>query len=197
MHKSITVLAVVSALCLSVNQVTGQGKKYDIKSGIVTFDNIMTMGGMKIANKAIVYFDDYGMKECKETFEDGKLKESFFSDGKTLYRLLHANKKAYKSGDAYRGTELRCDWNEVSERDKKAGKAKQLPRMTVAGKQCDAFQVVSSSGTTTFAGWNHICLLTELTSKNMSSVAKAVSIQENAKVSPDKFKVPAGYQLKQ
>jgi hypothetical protein len=197
MLKSIAMLAAVSLFWLSVNNATGQEKKYDIKSGIVTFDNISAMGKMKITNKEVVYFDDFGMKECKETFEDGKLKESFFSDGKTLYKLIHGKQEAYKMGDASRGTELRCDWNEVSEKDKKEGKAKQLPEITIAGKKCQAFQVTSSSGTTKFAGWNHICMLTDLTSKGMSSVTKAVSIQENAKVSPDKFNVPAGYKIKQ
>lgn len=190
-------LAVTVALILSVENATAQTKKYDIKSGIVTFEIDMTVGKMKMAQKAIVYFDDYGMKECKETFADGKLQQSFFSDGKTMYTLKHSKKEAYKSGDAYRGTEMRFDWDEVSACDKKEGKAKQLPGMTIAGKKCEAFRVTTSSNTTRFAGWNHICLLIDVTSKGVSTVTKAVSVQENANVPSDKFKVPAGYQLKQ
>jgi len=32
--------------------------------------------------------------------------------------------------------------------------------------------------------------------KNMENVTRAVKIEENAKVSPDKFKIPQGYTLK-
>ena len=169
-----------------------QTKKYDIKSGIVTFETAIKAGSMTIPRKVIVYFDEYGMKECKDTYEDNKLTESFFSDGKSLYKVIHNDKTAYKSGDAYRGTELKFDWNEVSAKDKKDGKAKKLPDMTVAGKTCQAFAL----NNTTFAGWNGITLLTETKSKNMSSVSKAVKIEENAKVPAAKFAVPAGYAVK-
>lgn len=43
-----------------------QTKKYDIKSGIITFETTVKMMGMTITKKSIVYFDEYGMKECKE-----------------------------------------------------------------------------------------------------------------------------------
>ena len=57
-------LLVAFLLCLTT-QTSAQTKKYDIKSGIVTFDITIIMGDTKLANKSIVYFDDYGMKECK------------------------------------------------------------------------------------------------------------------------------------
>jgi hypothetical protein len=64
-----------------------QTKKYGIKSGIVTFETTIKMTGMTITKKSIVYFDDYGMKECKESYKNGKLEEPFFSDGKFLYKV--------------------------------------------------------------------------------------------------------------
>jgi hypothetical protein len=44
-------------------QTPAQTKKYDIKSGIVTYDIATSIGEMKVGSKAIVYFDDYRMKE--------------------------------------------------------------------------------------------------------------------------------------
>lgn len=173
-----------------------QTKKYDIKSGIVTFETTMKMSGITIMKKDIVYFDDYGMKECKDTYEGDKITESFFSDGKSLYKVIHNNKTVYKAGNAYRGTEFRFDWNEISAKEKKDGTAKLLPDMKIAGKTCRAFERTDQGTTTTFAGWNGITLLTELKSKSMSSVSKAVKIEENAKIPAAKFAVPAGYAVK-
>jgi hypothetical protein len=51
-------------------------KKYDIKSGIITFETTMEMAGMNIKTKTILYFDDYGIKECQEEYktdEEGKV----------------------------------------------------------------------------------------------------------------------------
>lgn len=184
------------SLLLIVFGVEAQTKKYDIKSGIVTFETTMKMAGMTIPKKDIVYFDDYGMKECKDTYKDDKLTESFFSDGKFLYKVIHDDKTAYKSGNAYRGTEMKFDWNEISAKDKKDGKAKQVADIKVAGKTCKAYEYSDHGNTTTFAGWSGITLLTDLKSKSMSSVSKATKIEENAKVPAAKFAVPAGYAVK-
>jgi hypothetical protein len=188
------ILVVLLALCtLAVAE--AQAKKYDIKSGIVTFETIAKMSGITIKTKSIVYFDDYGTKECKETFEDDALKESFFSDGKDLYEVYFANKMAVKRGVARRGTEFQFNWNDISDKDKKAGKAKQLPGLTVAGKKCESFEYSDAGTTTKYAGWSRICLLADLTSKDMHSVTRAVKVEENAKVSGDKFAVPAGFTM--
>jgi hypothetical protein len=165
-----------------------QTKKYDIKSGIITFETTMKMMGMTITTRSIVYFDEYGMKECKESYKDGKLEESFFSDGKFLYKVAYEQKRALKAGTASRGTEFKFDWNEISDKDKKAGKAKKLPNITVAGKACQSFEYSD----TKFAGWSGICLLTETKTKDMSTLTRALKIEENAKVPAEKFTLPSG-----
>jgi hypothetical protein len=190
-------LILVSLLALiTLAAADAQTKKYDIKSGIVTFETTMKVGTMSIVSKSIVYFDDYGMKECKETYKDDALKESFFSDGKNLYAVHFAEKTAYKRGVASRGTEFRFNWNEISDKDKKSGKAKQLPGLTIAGKKCESFEYSDGGTTTKYAGWSNICLMIDLTSKSVSSLTKAVKLEENAKVPSDKFVVPAGFELK-
>ena len=170
-------------------------KKYDIKSGVVTYESIMKMGNFEIKKKVVVSFDDYGMKECKETFGRDKLEESFFSDGKDLYMVKPGNKTAYKRGTASRGTELRVEWSEFgTEEDRQAGKYKKLPAMKVAGKNCEMFEYNDGTGTVTqYGGWNKIMLYMSMKSKDMESTQRASKVEENAKVPAEKFKVPAGF----
>ena len=178
---------------------SAQTKKYDIKSGILTFETTMKMSGMEIKTKSIVYFDDYGTKECKETYDDdGTVKEWFLCDGSDLYAVFFEKKEAYKRGKAYsgRGTEMRFDWNAISEKDKKSGKYKKASNVTVAGKNCETFELDDESGKTRFGGWNHITLFVDQTSGDMKTMTKAVKIEENAKVPAEKFKIPAGFALK-
>jgi len=186
----LTFVVMISGLCTLQAQIV---KKYQVKSGIITFENTMTMGKMVMKMKSVVYFDDYGMKECKETYDmDNSLKESFFSDGKELYLVIPKEKTAYKRGTAYRGTEYRFDWNEIAP----SGKAKKIANMTVVGKNCEAFQLEAGGGTNTYAGWSNICLYLGVSQKGLSTINKAVKFEENAKIPAEKFKVPAGYAIK-
>lgn len=170
-------------------------KKYDIKSGVVTYELIMKVAGMEIKQKIVVSFDDYGMKECKETFKRDKLEESYFSDGKNLYLVKPDDKTAYKRGTAYRGTELRVEWSEFgTEKQRQSGMYKKLPAMKVADKNCEAFEYNDGKGTVTrYAGWNKILLYMNLKTKDMESTQRALKVEENAKVPAEKFKVPAGF----
>jgi len=173
-----------------------QTKKYDIKSGIINFETTTKAGSVTVTRKHVVYFDDFGKKECREEYDGDTLKESYFSDGKNLYKVIHAERTAYRTGKAVRGTEFRYDWNEVPESHKREGDAKKLANMIIAGKNCESFQQSDSGTTTKFAGWNHICLFTEQTSRGMNSVSKAVKIEENVSVPAEKFKVPDGFRIK-
>jgi hypothetical protein len=174
-------------------------KKYDVKSGVITYETQMEMAGMKIPGKKMLYFDDYGMKECEETYENGVLKESFVSDGKERFKLFHDNKILYKAGDAANGVAMPFNWDEVSQSDKDAGIAKQGGKETVAGKECDTFTYLTETGgtktTTRYAGWNHLLLSMELSSESMKSVQKAVDLQADVAVPAEKFTVPDGYRV--
>jgi hypothetical protein len=196
MKASLVSIVALTVVLISSNELQGQTKKYDLKSGIVTFENTMKMGTIKVTERVVTYFDEYGMKECKDTYEGDKLKESFFSDGESLYKVIHARKEAYKAGPAYRGTELRIDWDEVSPKDKKEGKASKIANVTVAGKNCEGFTTIDKGTTSTFAGWGHICLFSDIAMKGMETVTKAVRLEENVNVPAEKFKVPAGYFVK-
>ena len=191
--KPLSALLLVSILVGASVQAHGQARKYDIKSGIITFETTITIGTMKVVNRSIVYFDDYGVKECKETYNGDKLSHVLFCDGKSLYRLIPSQKKAIRSGDAFRGTELRYDWEEASAKGEEERHAKKIPNMTIAGKNCEAFRTTQKETICTFAGWNHILLSVEITGGNSNSLTRAVKVEENVPVSGDRFKIPDGY----
>jgi hypothetical protein len=175
---------------------SGQTKKYDIKSCTITYEITQKMTGFDLKSKIVLSFDDYGMKECRETYQGDKLKEVYFSDGKDLYSLNPTKKTAFKRGKADRGTEVTISWNDVSSDDKKSGKAKQLPNATIAGKSCESFVAGLEGSTTTYASWNHIQMMIDMKSKDVTTLKKAVSVDEKTAVPADKFKVPAGYTVK-
>ena len=139
MKDSTYYLVIAAMLVLVTLNLQSQPKKYDIKSSIIMYEMTQKVAGMEIKNKVILSFDDYGMKECRETYTEDKITDIYFSDGKNLYSLKPDKKIAIKRGAAYQGTEAKIEWNDISSDDKKMGRAKQLPRMTIAGKTCEAF----------------------------------------------------------
>ncbi len=193
------ILLFLSAVILFVVMATAQTpvKKYDIKSGIVTYEMIMKMGDFEIKNKIVVSFDEYGMKECKDTYSGDKLEESFFSDGKNLYSVKYNGKTAFKRGTASRGTELRVEWSEFgTEQDRKSGKYKKLPSQKFAGKNCEMFEYNDGKGIVTqYGGWNKILLYMEMKSKDMESIQRALKIEQNVKVPTEKFMIPKEYKV--
>ncbi len=195
MNRTLSCLAVVTMLIVATFGLIGQTKKYGIKSCTITFETIQKMSGFDTKNKVVVSIDDFGMKECRETYEGDEISEIFFSDGNELYTVKPDKKSAFKRGKAYRGTEMKFDWNEISSKDKKSGKAKQLPNVTIAGKMCESFEVNLEGSSTTYAGWNNILLMYNMKTKEMTNLTKAVKVDEKSAISPDKFKVPAGYSV--
>ena len=68
-------------------------KKYQIKSGIITFDT--KIAGM--SGKTILYFDNYGSIELEEKYMGDKLTEGNLCDGTNLYSINYEKKSAYKT----------------------------------------------------------------------------------------------------
>jgi hypothetical protein len=167
-------------------------KKYGIKSGIVTFETDMM--GMK--QKSVLYFDDFGMKEAEEEYEGDNVKKIDLCDGKNRYTVIPKDKAAYESGTCYRGTAYRFAWDEIAEEDQNT-KAKKLPNMTVAGKDCESYSYDMDGTSAVYAGWNNICLYLKTTSQSAVIVKKAVSIEEGTSVPADKFRVPSDFEIKQ
>lgn len=169
-------------------------KKYDIKSGIVNLETTIKAGGMSIVKKKILYFDDYGMKEAEETLrDDGTVEQTFLSDGKNLITLIHDKKESYTQGTAYQGTAMKYD-REAAER---AVKAKKVANISVAGKDCDAYEYADPGTNTSniFAGYKHVLLYMKQTGAG-NSETKATKFEEDVAVPAEKFTIPAGYTAK-
>jgi outer membrane lipoprotein-sorting protein len=170
--------------------------KYDVKSGIITMDSVMKMGTFEMKTKEVVYFDDFGMKECKETYQDGALSTTTFSDGKFIYSLKPNKKTAFKTGEAYRGTELRVDFSEMgSQKDRDSGKVKKVAPMKIAGKDCEMIEANLGTSLTQYGGWKKVLVYMKTSSSGMTTTIKANKIEENVAVPAAKFKVPAGYKV--
>ena len=167
-------------------------KKYEIKSGIVTFES----KGLGITSKVVLYFDDYGVKEAEEKYdENNQIREASLCDGTNRYTIIYKDKSAYNQGICNRGVAYRFNWEEMSKADPEY-KVKKLSNISVAGKDCESFSMESSGNTITYAGWNHICLLLDQTSSFGDITYQAVSFEENAAIPADKLNVPAGFVVK-
>jgi hypothetical protein len=46
---------------------------------------------------------------------------------------------------------------------------------------------------TKYGGWNKILLYMDMQTKSLQSTQTAVKVEENVKVPPEKFQIPAGY----
>lgn len=171
------------------------GRKYGIKSGEIIYENTLNTISVHMSYKTIVYFDNYGMKECRDTYSGDTLTDSYMSDGKNTYRISHIKREAFFSGKAYKGTEPKFGWNEVGEADKESGKVKLAPDEIIAGKDCKVYTVTSGIVTAKYAGWNDILLLSEIKSPGGISLTQAVRVTVGD-VPQNKFLIPKGYKVK-
>ncbi|MDI1355381.1 MAG: hypothetical protein PSX36_10705 [bacterium] len=174
-------------------------KKYDIKSGIVTFETKMEMSGMVIKKKSILYFDDYGIKECEEQYDvdaaTGKevlTDRNFVKDG-YHYICSVENKGGIKTKQNGYGVAALFNMSEAE--SMKENKFKKLPDETVCGKVCNAFSMETPSGKISMCGWNRIVLKTRVENESMKTETVAKTISENATIPGDKFEVPNGVKI--
>ena len=122
-------------------------KKYDIKSGIITFETKGSMGTSKVpATKQILYFDDYGAKECQETYKideaTGKeiLTDRDFEKDGFRYIISFERKSGGKTAGSGYGVASPFVMSEA-----KTQKAKEISDETIAGKLCQGFSMVTPS----------------------------------------------------
>jgi hypothetical protein len=164
-------------------------KKYGVKSGIVHYE----FGSKMASMTKVLYFDDFGMKECHEMLYDGKLTEIQFSDGESRFtvRIGDDKKVAWNQGKAYRGIALAVKPSEM----KNQKGVIMLPNMSILGKDCDAYSIKTSSATVTFAGWQGVLMLMQSDDKN-GAFDKAVKAEFDVPVPVEKFRVPDGYEVK-
>jgi len=173
-------------------------KKYDIKSGIITFMTTMQIGDMIIKTKKVLYFDDYGIKECEEEYKENPVtkkeelaKRCFVKDGYN-YTCSVENNGGIKSKAMGYGVAVLFNMDEAA--SLKDSKFKKLGDENVCEKPCNAFSMETPSGNITMFGWNRITLkhIVDNSSMKMKTETVAIKVEENAVIPADKFEVPAG-----
>jgi hypothetical protein len=147
---------------------------------------------VNLSYKTVISFDNYGMRERRDTYDGDVLTETFLCDGFNNYNISHKHKKIVRTGKAYRGTESRFGWDEIKEEEIKSGKVIIRPMRVIANKKCQVFSIITGVATVTYGGWNHIILLDDVQSPGGKSLAEAVNVQIYP-VDPDTFKLPKGY----
>ena len=176
----------------SVMPATAVKRKYGVKSGIVTYES----SGMGFKLKVILYFDDFGAKEAEEKYDvNNSIEQTAICDGTNRYTIIYKDKTAQNNGACYNGIAYRFDWDEVAKGDPKYNPQK-LANVTIAGKDCESFSLVTGGNTITYAGWNNVCMLIDQATQYGQITYKAVSFEDNPSIPADKFSVPSGFQIK-
>lgn len=170
-------------------------KKYEVKSGVITFNTSMNTLTVNVSYKTVISFDNYGMRERRDTYTGDTLSETFLSDGFNNYNISHKHKKIVRTGKAYRGTESKFGWDIISAEDVNAGKVRKDPPMTIAGKECKVYTIMTGVATVTYGGWENIILLNEVESPGGKSISKAEKV-EIFPVDESTFILPKGYAIK-
>ena len=186
-------MVVAAVLGFLSRDAAAQERKYDVKSGIITYETTTLEGDVRVAGRIVLYFDEYGRMECKDTYVNGMLKESVLCDGRTVYTLWHDQRIVFRRGPATQGTEARFDAESTPLTDRGETVVHKLPSITCAGRSCDAYERVSSRGSTKYAGADHIVLYCSRNLRGEEWEMKAVSIDVTSKVPAWKFTPPAGY----
>ena len=176
-------------------------KKYDSKSGIVTIETTASVSGMTVKTKQVLYFDDYGRKECQEQFVFDQSTNAYVLDTKDLvkdgfrYIISTVQKTGMKTKAQGSGVAAKFDMDEAA--TMKDMKFKKIGDETICGKVCNCFSRVTPSGNITMFGWNKIVLktITDNPEMKMKTVAVATKIEENVSMPSDKFEIPKDVKL--
>lgn len=175
---------------------TSTYKKYEIKSGVVTFETSTEVGGYSLNSKQVLYFDDYGLKECEEKYttdaaggKETLTDRAFVKDG-YRYTCSVENKGGTKTKAIGYGIAVQFNMDEAAKQ--KDLKYSGIPDETICGKACKGFSMTSPSSVMYMHGWSGITLKSVLNNKTVKSSTVATKIEENVAIPPDKFEVPAG-----
>jgi len=183
---------------------TIQGQRYGIKSGIVYYEPMDIMG---IKTTQILYFDDYGKKECREIIVEGnimgmKTKKHSMSilDGDYSINFDLENITNNKDELKKEATKVNIkdamsnmDLSHLTEEMKKQMDYKEEGREQVAGINGTKYSVKFGTGNKRMYGvmYKNVPLKADMGQIKMV----ASKFEENASVPAEKFIVPADYKI--
>lgn len=182
------------------------GQRYGIKSGIVYYEPMDMMG---IKSTQVLYFDDYGAKEARETITEGnimgfKTKKRSVSiiDGKWAISFDTENmtngkdelvKKASKV-DMSNNPFGQMDFTALGEEMKKKMDYKEEGTEEVAGVTGTKFSIkMTENASQRISGvmYKNVSLKVDMGQIKMV----ASKFEQNVSIPADMFKVPAGYEV--
>ncbi|MCX6190602.1 MAG: hypothetical protein NTW54_13600 [Bacteroidetes bacterium] len=173
-------------------------KKYDLKSSIISYTNVMKTAGMEAKSRQVLYFTDSGKMQCREIFmtnpANGKevLTASIIAKEGYVFTYSTTTMTGTKTKSSTRfiaGTDMFQDIDKM----KQMYKFVELANDTVCGKQCKVTLVTLPSGNAKITTWNEVVLSTSFfdPKTKMSADMKAFKIEENVEVPLSKFEIPA------
>jgi len=168
--------------------------KYGIKSGIV-YMKIKTMGFEQDIN---LYFDDYGNKEMTDAnvnIMGIKSHQLIITDSNNVWNLDVEKKTGTKTNIHNIKKSSDINFNVLTDEDVKMYNLKKLGQAEILNKGCDVYSIKSTQMEGKFYIWKGLPLKSEVSAMNMKSTVEVTKIDENANISPDKFKIPEGYNI--
>jgi hypothetical protein len=173
------------------------GKKYSIKSGIIHQES----EAMGIKMNPVVYFDDYGSKECTEIIMEMKMfgqtikthSATITKDG-FIYSIDYEKKTGTKMKSYVTGSSSAAiDFKSLSDEMKTKMNLKDLGSEEYLGKKCQKYSIdykdMDMKGT--YLVYDNIPMKMEATIGQMNTKLSVIKFEENVTVPTEKFDVPA------
>ena len=197
-------ILMIAALCLIGMGAMAQGKKgketeapvpmYEVKSGIVTME--MDMMGRKVVQE--IYFDDYGAKQAMKMEMRGKKIRAIEIDGENIM-IDDEAMTAFRMPAMGMGGNEKINFLDMSEKNIKKNKIKELGTETIAGKECTKYSVaifmmgqVVKQHVWVYKG---ITLKTAISTDYGEMGMTATSIVEDVEIPAETFEVPEGIEI--
>jgi len=192
-----------STATAETTEAPAQGQRYGIKSGIVTYEPMDIMGSK---TTQVVYFDDYGKKECRETVVEGdimgmktkKVSENIIDgnysitfDLENITNNKNELKKEAVRVDMSKMTMGNMDMSALSEEMKKQMEYKEEGTEDVAGVTGTKYSVKFGGQRMYGVMYKNVPLKADLGQIKMV----ASKFEQNATVPAEKFTVPADYKI--
>jgi len=188
----------------AANAMTAEKGTYGVKSGIVTFENVI-MDGMN----QTFYFDDYGKKEARYTIMDmemmGKKIKSgsveINADGYMInYDIEKKEGTKTKSYGSIGGTkDMPADLANLSKELLDKYHMKDLGTKEFLGKTCKGYEITAMGIKSEVWVWNNIMLYSKVYMSEGSKPIemKASKIETDIPIPADKFQVPADVKIQE
>lgn len=192
--KKFAILVALAAFCMGAQ---AQDKLYTVKSGIVTME--MDMMGQPMVQE--VYFDDYGAKQVTVSYFGGQKMRMLVIDGKNV--MVNDNEKTAMSmpGGMPGGSQEKINFSNLTEKDIKKNKIKELGKETVAGKECTKYSVsVFMMGQVmkqTVWVYKGITLKTSMKTDFGDMGQTATKIVEDVEIPATMFELPEGVKVQE